>query len=223
MDQVDQDRTATGLAPPRRGFKIACRFVRGPDRRDTDDVADPPLAEQRLQHLDLQMMAAVMTDQRLDAAFAHISQQRRRAFQRVGDRLLDQDMDAAPGAFDADLGMKLVRCGDDHGFRPCLVEQLMVIRKHACRRMLGCDLIDIHVSNADKIIVTPLGELSKMFPSDQPRADHADGDVLHVMRPVREWLVSSCRATGDRAGALLRHVPRRSAPASQAPAWASRR
>ena len=109
VDQVDQDRTAAGLAPPRRDLKIAFRFVRGPDRRDPDDVADPPLTEQRLQRPDLQMMATVMTDQRFDAAFAYLSQQRRRALQRIGDRFLDQDIDAPPGAFDAGLGVKLVR------------------------------------------------------------------------------------------------------------------
>src|SRR4030095_1514118 len=64
VDQVDQDRTTTSLAPPRRGLKVAVRFVCGPDCRHPDDVADPPFAKQRLQRLDLQMMAAVMTDQR---------------------------------------------------------------------------------------------------------------------------------------------------------------
>ena len=109
--------------------------MRGPDRRHPDDVADPPLAEQRLQRLDLQMMAAVMTDQRFDAALAHFRDQGGRALQRIGDRLLDQDINAAPGAFDAGLGVKLIRRSDDHGFGPCLVEQLTVIRKHA---RFGC-------------------------------------------------------------------------------------
>jgi hypothetical protein len=83
--------------------------VRGPDRRYPDDVPDPSLAEQRLQRLDLQVMATMMSDQRFDAAVAHFSQQGRRALQRIGDRFLDQDINAAPGAFDAGLGMKLVR------------------------------------------------------------------------------------------------------------------
>ena len=83
--------------------------MRSPDRRHPDNVADPPLAEQRLQRPDLQVMAAVMTDQRFDAALAHFRQQGGSRFQCIGDRFLDQDMNATPCAFDAGLGMKLVR------------------------------------------------------------------------------------------------------------------
>ena len=94
MDQVDQDRPATGLGPPRRDLKIAFRFVRGPDRRYPDNVADPSLAEQRLQRLDLQMVAAVMTDQRFDAAMRN----RGDALSTVSVTGFDQDINAAPGA-----------------------------------------------------------------------------------------------------------------------------
>ena len=53
--------------------------------------------------------------------------------------------------------------------------------------MLGFDLIDIHVRDTDQIIVAPLAEFSKMLASDQPRADHADVDVLHVVHPVGDF------------------------------------
>ena len=156
-----------------------------------------------------------MTDQRFDAALAHFSQQGRRALQRVSDRLLDQDINAPPCTFDAGLRVKLVRRGDDHGFRPCLIEQLTVIRKHTRLRMLGLDRIDIDVRDPDQIIVAPLGEFSKVLPSDQPRADHADGDVLHVMYLVckfwrglivpRDWRASR-RRVASKAAAIRARV-----------------
>jgi hypothetical protein len=81
--------------------------------------------------------------------------------------------------------------------------------------MLGCDLIDIHVSDADDIIVASLGEFSKVLSSDQPRADHADGDVLHVMYLVcefwrglivpRDWRASR-RRVASKAAAIRARV-----------------
>ena len=209
--------------PPRRSLEIVGRLVRGPDRRYPDDVPDPSLAEQRFQRLDLQVMATMMTDQRFDAALAHFRDQGGRGLDRIGNRLLDQDINAAPGAFDAGLGMKLIGRGDDHGLGPRFVEQLTVIREDPRLGVFGGNPIDIHVGDTDQIIVVTPGEFGEMLASDQPRADHADGDVLHVMRPVRDWPVSSCRATGAQAGVGSPQRPRRSVPASQAPAWASRR
>ena len=154
--------------------------MRGPDRRYPDDVPDPSLAQQRLQRLDLQMMAAVMSDQRFDAALAHFRDQGGRRLERIGDRLLDQDMNAAPRAFDAGLGMKLIGGSDDHSLWPRFVEQLAVIREDARLGVLGGDRVDIDIRDTDQIIVAVLGELAQMLASDQPRADHADGDIVHV-------------------------------------------
>jgi hypothetical protein len=44
------------------------------------------------------MVAAVMPDQRLDAGLAHLGDQACRGLHRIRDRLLDQDVNAAPGA-----------------------------------------------------------------------------------------------------------------------------
>jgi hypothetical protein len=164
------------------------------------------------------MMAAVMTDQRSDAAVAHFGQQGGRALQRIGDRLLDQDVNASPCAFDAGLGMKLVGRSDDHRLRPRLVEQAAVIRKDARLRMFGCDLIDIQVRDADQVVVGPLGEFAKVLASDQPGADHADGNVLHVGYPPdgfsrrwfgrivpRDWR-SSSRRVASKAAAIRARV-----------------
>jgi hypothetical protein len=47
--------------------------------------------------------------------------------------------------------------------------------------MLGCDLIDIYVSNADKIIPLRSASFRRCL---RPISPHTDGDVLHVMNPV---------------------------------------
>ena len=74
VDEVDQDRTAAGLAPPGRDLEIAFGFVGRPHGRDADDIADAALTEQRLQGADLPMMATMVTDQRFDAGFPYLGQ-----------------------------------------------------------------------------------------------------------------------------------------------------
>ena len=110
----------------------------------------------------------------------HFRHQGGSRLERIGDRLLDQDMNAASRAFDTSLGMQLIGRGDDHGLWPRLVQQLAIVREDARLRVLGGDAFDIHIRDADQIIVGPLGELAQMLPSDQSGADHTDGDVLHV-------------------------------------------
>ena len=185
--------------------------MRGPDRRRSDDVADPSLTEKRSQRLDLQVMATMMADERLDAGLAHLGRQGGRCLDRIGDRLLDQDMNAAPGAFDTLLCMKLIGRRDNHRLGSCVVEQLAIVRVHACRGMLGDDRIGIDVRNPCELIVAALGKLREVFSTDQSRADHAYGDFLHLKLSVSRfgrWLrgdgpLSTFPASRDQAGAGL--------------------
>jgi hypothetical protein len=212
MDEVDQDRSAAGLRAPRRDLEISGRLVGGPDRRHPDDIADALVSQSRLQRPDLLMVAAVMPDQRLDAGLAHLGDQACRGLHRIRDRLLDQDVNAAPGAFDALLGMKLVGRGDDHGLRPRLVEQFPVVGEDRGPGIIGCDPIGVHVRDADEVIVVSLGKLREVLPPDQSRADDAYRDVLHLTSSVSglgrrlrgDGLAATLRATDARAGASWR-------------------
>lgn len=130
VDEGDQDWTAPLLCAPGRDLEIRVRLVGGPDRRGADQRADVPVAEQSAQLLHLVMMAAMMADEREDAGTMNRLDQPCGRLQRVGHRLFDQDMDAAPGALDADLGVDLVGRGEDCGHRLGIVEQATIVCKN---------------------------------------------------------------------------------------------
>jgi hypothetical protein len=100
--------------------------------------------------------------------------------ERRGDRLLDHDVDAARGAIDGDVAMKMRGCGDGDGVDALLQQRFGVLESGAAEPLRHfIATLAIGIGDADQFHPRHFGQHAGMI-----AAHHAHAHNAYAQRPV---------------------------------------